>query len=265
MFYGALPSPYDIRDYKVKTNNKEILPERFELDFSNIEVKNQGVVSSCAPHAMSTILEYHTKGQYHLSTNFFYGIKRKLFGHNRPGMYMRDLCKLAVEYGDPLVEDCWGNYEVPICCPVAEAAFNNSETMRKAADFKMQSYFICNSIEEIKYALVHYGPVIICMEWYPDYYVKANILTKRGNRKSNGYHALVLYGYDETGFLCQNSWGEIWGNGGRFIIPYEIKIYEARGLVDVNNDTYIAPPNPHPFMNLIFKFINRVANFFLKK
>jgi hypothetical protein len=40
MFYGALPSPYDIRDYKVKTNNKEILPERFELDFSNIEVKN---------------------------------------------------------------------------------------------------------------------------------------------------------------------------------------------------------------------------------
>ena len=67
--YGCALSPFDSRDYKVSAT-KEQLPETFELDFSNVKVKNQGQVSSCVAHAMSTILEYHAHNTNELSTNF---------------------------------------------------------------------------------------------------------------------------------------------------------------------------------------------------
>lgn len=262
---GYIQSPYDIRDYKVKADPNEALPDSYILDFSNISVKNQGIVSSCTAHAMSTILEYHAKGNYNLSTNFFYGLQKSICGHDGKGMYLRDACKLAVDYGDPLLEDCWGNYEIPLCRPVAESAFRDREAMRCAADFRMKAYYYCIGIEDIKYALVHYGPVIIGAKWYPDYTVKNGVLVKTSNKKSNGSHALVIYGYNEQGFLCQNSWGELWGDKGRFLMPYEFKITEARGLIDMENDSYIAPPNPHPFINLVLKCINKIVNLFRKK
>lgn len=36
--YGCSLSPYDVRDYKVSISGE--LPVSYELDFSNIEVKN---------------------------------------------------------------------------------------------------------------------------------------------------------------------------------------------------------------------------------
>jgi hypothetical protein len=38
--FGCILSPIDLRDYKVCASGAP-LPERFELDFSNIRVKNQ--------------------------------------------------------------------------------------------------------------------------------------------------------------------------------------------------------------------------------
>ena len=261
---GSILSPYDIRDYGVAASTAAPLPETFELDFSNIEVKNQRNINSCVAHALSTILEYHAKGQYELSTNFFYGIQYKLCGYEGKGMYLRNACKIATEYGDPLREDCYGNYEIPDCRKVAEAAFDNEETMRKAADFKTKSYYKCNNNEEIKYALVNYGPILASIQWYPDYTVRNGILVKSSNKKSDSYHAIVIYGYNEQGFLCQNSWGRFWGNNGRFILPYNIKIQEARGLIDFDNQNYIAPPKPNKFLNYIYKILNYIINLFKK-
>jgi len=41
--------------------------------------------------------------------------------------------------------------------------------------------------------------------------------------KAEGGHAVLLCGYkDETkNFLVRNSWGEDWGSGGYFWMPYE--------------------------------------------
>ena len=263
MNYGSKLSPYDIRDYKI-AGAIEQLPETFELDFSNIPVKNQGSVNSCVAHAMSTILEYHTRGRNDLSTNFFYGIQNSYCGHNGQGMYLRDACKIATKLGDPIYQDCPGNDEVPNCRPIAEEAYVNELTMQRAEDFKTKSYYLCNTIEEIKYALVHYGPILASVQWYNDYVVKNGVLTG-GNSKDYGYHAIVIYGYNETGFLCQNSWGRLWGRGGRFILPYDIPVREARGLIDVDNEEYISPPKPNAFLNFIYKIINYIVNLFRKK
>ena len=97
-------------------------------------------------------------------------------------------------------------------------------------------------------------------QWYKDYKVKNGVLVD-GYSEDYGYHALVVYGYNEQGFLVQNSWGKNWGNKGRFILPYDIKIAEARSLIDINNDDYIIPNKPNKFMEFLYKLLNNIVNF----
>ncbi len=44
-----------------------------------------------------------------------------------------------------------------------------------------------------------------------------------GNEKSLGGHAVLAVGYDDTKqmFLVRNSWGNGWGIGGYFWMPYQ--------------------------------------------
>lgn len=260
--FGCILSPIDLRDFKVSATAQS-LPESFELDFSKVKIKNQGSVGSCVAHAMSTILEYHANSEYNLSTNFIYGIRKELYSQEGRGMYLRDACKIATNYGDPLEKDCPGNVEVPKVYDIASKAMDNKQIMDTAALFRTKSYYSCKTNEDIKYALVNYGPVIISVKWYNDYKVKNGILTG-GKSKDYGYHALVCYGYNEQGFLIQNSWGKSWGKGGRFILPYDIKIREARGLIDLENDEYLPPKEHGEVIDILYKLLNTLINFVTK-
>lgn len=257
--FGCILSPIDLRDFKVSATAQP-LPEQFELDFSNIRVKNQGSVGSCVAHAMSTILEYHARGNHNLSTNFIYGIRKKLYAQEGTGMYLRDACKIVTNYGDPLEIDCPGNTEVPKTYEIAEKAMENQQIMETAALFRTKSYYSCKTIEDIKYALVNYGPVIISIKWFSDYRVVNGILVG-GNSKNYGYHALVCYGYTPKGFLIQNSWGKTWGRTGRFLLPYEIPVREARGLIDLDNNEYLPPKKPGLVLDFLYKMLNIWINF----
>jgi hypothetical protein len=37
----------------------------------------------------------------------------------------------------------------------------------------------------------------------------------------DGGHAFIILGYDETGFIIQNSWGKEWGTGGQAVLTYQ--------------------------------------------
>ena len=255
---GCKLSPVDLRDYKICAGAQ--LPDSFELDFSDIKVKNQGSVSSCVAHAMSTILEYHAHSNYQLSTNFIYGIRKALYNQQGKGMYLRDACKIVANYGDPLLADCPGNNEISKVYEIAEIAMSNDKIMNTASAFRIKSYFSCNTIDEIKTALVNYGPVLISVKWFKDYKVVDGVLTG-GNSEPSGYHALVCYGYTPEGLLIQNSWGKYWGDEGRFILPYSIKVREARGIVDLANDEYLPPKKPNKILNSLYKMLNTIINF----
>lgn len=175
-------------------------------------------------------------------------------------MYLRDACKIATQYGDTLYNDCPGNDEIPQCYNIASEIFRDEEAMKKASDFRTQSYYSCKTIDEIKYALMNYGPLLASLKWYSDYKTTKDGVLIGGASNDYGYHAIVVYGFNEIGFLCQNSWGRFWGNDGRFIVPYSIKFEEARGLIDMNNDTYITPPKPNKYLNALYKMINFIIN-----
>lgn len=52
-------------------------------------------------------------------------------------------------------------------------------------------------------------------------------IPRRGGRAEHPGHAYAIVGYDETGFLIQNSWGTEWGSHGYALLPYDDWIANA--------------------------------------
>lgn len=253
----------DLRDYHINKNvaAAQDYPEEFSLDTSWMKVKNQGRVSSCVAHAMSTILEYHMKGEVDLSTNFIYGIQNKLCGHDGQGMYLNDALKIAKEYGDMMEVDCGGNIEVPNCWEPAEEALEDVEKASRAKWFRIKSYYSCKDENSIKYALMNYGPLLIAVKWYDKYKIKDDQLIFDTTTNYGG-HAMVCYGWNKDGWLIQNSWGRTFAGDGRFVLPYSSPFREAKGVVDMPNEgDIVVPSRDNKIWDFILKLVSTVVNF----
>lgn len=263
--YGCKPPVKDVRDFKLsKSAVDEHLPVAY-IPNCLPPVKNQRSVSSCVAHATSSILEYHDlkAGRNTLSTNFIYGIQKQLCGHDGSGMYLRDACKIAKDYGDMLEDDCPGNTEVPECWEIAENAVNDANKVTKAGHFKIKSYFSCSNADDIKRALYKYGPVLGSIKWYRNYECDKDGVLRGVQKGDYGHHAIMIYGWNATGFLCQNSWGTLWNGNGGFILPYDIPFADAKGFVDAD-DTDLIKPRRGTFVDYIYKIVNYLLNLFKK-
>lgn len=51
--------------------------------------------------------------------------------------------------------------------------------------------------------------------------LKGMVIPPAKDPSQNGGHAFALVGYNEFGFIVQNSWGPVWGAGGFGILPFE--------------------------------------------
>lgn len=263
-YLGCKPSKKDLRNYKIKATAAQIqdLPEEYCLKQYG-KIKNQGSVGSCVAHSMSSILEYHDKGKNTLSTNFIYGIKRQLFDDTTHGMYLSDACKIASKYGDMLETDCKGNSEVPNCFYAAEDAFKDQDKLNKAYSFHIKSYFSCKTPQDIKVAIHKYGPVAACVKWYNGSKASTDGTFKFNTKRDYCYHCIMLYGWNKDGFICQNSFGKSWGDEGRFILPFDYPINEAKGIVDAETTSdNIVIPKRNKFLDIIYKTINWFLNLF---
>ena len=258
--FGCLPPRYDSRDYKLqKACRAEPMPESFQL-FRLPEVKNQGMTSSCTAHAASSILEYFNGGTPRLSTQFLYGIKCAVSGHQTRGMCLGDACRIAQKFGDMLYEDCPGNEEVPGCFQKAELALDDAPKAERAAYFRIASYYTCKTVEDIKYAIVHHGPVLASIRWYDNFRATGNGILRGKESGKYAYHAVMLYGFNEDGFMAQNSWGRLWGRDGRFLIPYSIPIREAKAMIDMENTGDLVIPPRGKIIDVIYKAVNWLVN-----
>lgn len=261
---GALRPTTDVRDYKLKASAvcAADLPSEYTCEIK-AKVKNQGSVNSCVAHAMASILEHHDGGENKLSTNFIYGGQYSICNREGAGMYLRDACKIVNTYGDPLEADCRGNTEVTDCYSIADATLANEDAMRIAERFKIKSYANLIGTQNVKYAIMNYGPVLGTVKWYYDTKVVDGVM-QTSHTGDYGYHAIVLYGWNEEGFLMQNSWGRDWGEGGRAILPYSYGLEEAKGIVDADNDDIVVPAR-NWLLDFVYEIINFICNLFSKK
>ncbi len=267
-YKGCIPSKYDARDYRLKAAGSTSLPEAFTINRLP-KVKDQGAVNSCVAHSTSSILEYHDMMEGNsttLSTNFLYGIQKQLCGYEGMGMYLRDVCKIVNTYGDMLESDCPGNVEVPKAHSIAEEAIKDETKVKKASNFKIASYVRLTKENDIKRAIMSYGPVLASVKWYNTFHCNDQHVLVGEKSGDYGYHAVMLYGWCKEGYLVQNSWGKNWGKQGRFVLPFDTGVREAWQMVDAESDEVVKPVRG-PIIDIIYRVINYIINIFerLKK
>jgi C1A family cysteine protease len=262
--FGALKPKVDVRDYKVAAAAAEY-PESYLCE--NLPpIKNQKSVSSCVAHATATILEAFNKtetGRFTpLSTNFIYGMQGVAFGRLESGMYLRDACKIVKEYGNATESSVGGNTEQPKCTEWLKEKLTD-KIYEEAKNYRIESYAKCKTANDIKYALMNYGPVLSSVKWYKKYTSKDGVLTFN-KTSEHGYHAIMICGWNKKGWVCQNSWGKKWNGDGTFIYPFEEAFRETWAFVDASN-TDIITPKSNRFFNRIYKIINFIVNLFKSK
>lgn len=260
--FNNLVSPFDIRDYKIAVTSTEF-PDTFVLP--EVTVKNQGSTGSCVAHACSSVVEFHNKRQENtntvFSTEFIYGY-RPIGYYIGEGMYIRDALKTLQKVGDCPLSDLKGNHKCPEAMESVEAKLD--ELKDKAYPHRVSTYAKVATVEEIKQALMDFGYVVVSMPWHKDYKLKNGVYTYTSDETS-GYHCVVVYGWNKTGWLVHNSWGSGWGKKGKFIVPFDFEWREAWAVTDnIIGEGDIVRPEDNWLIKIFSKFINFIVRLFSK-
>ncbi len=260
--FSNLVSPYDARDYRIAVTTKEF-PKTFVLP--EVSVKNQGSTGSCVAHACSSVVEYHNKRQEGtdtiFSTEFIYGYRPAGY-YVGEGMFIRNALKTLRDVGDCPLDVLKGNNKCPKAMEKVEA---NLEEFKSAAyPHRISTYAKVSSVDEIKQALMDFGYVVVSMPWHEDYKLVDGVYTFTSN-KNRGLHCVVIYGWDERGWLVHNSWGKSWGKKGKFVVPFDFKWREAWAVTDkIVGEGDVVRPADNWFIKTFAPIVNKLVNLFWK-
>lgn len=255
IFNSAVKSSYDIRDYTIKPETD--FPKEFAL--STVPVKNQWSKPTCTAHALSSVCEYHhlrQHGEYaRFSTEFIYGLRENGY-YIGDGMSIRDGLNTLLKYGDVYESDCEGNHDYEKAMSAVSKDVDNLKEL--AYPHRISAYFKINGADELKTALMKHGVVVASMKVYDKYTLKNDVYTY-DTKNDYGMHAVLIYGWNEKGWLVQNSWGYLWGGDGRFVIPFDFEFNEMWGITDdITED--IVQPKRNKWLDAIYAFINKIIN-----
>ena len=93
----------------------------------------------------------------------------------------------------------------------------------EAKNYRTFHHAVCENVDDIRYALVFGVPVVIAVRVDQAFNQHQGADLYRWQGGTTGYHALCVIGYDnqKQAFRVQNSWGQQWGDGGRFWVGYD--------------------------------------------
>lgn len=225
-------SPYDARDYVMETSI-ENFPTSYEL--GELPVKNQGSVGSCVAHAVSELVEYINRwqeGSYtKMSTGYIYGNREYETTKLKGGYYTRLAMKVLKNRGI-----CsWDSFPYNVEMPKAETLYlaRDKSIDDEAYKNRVSTYFQIKDDNSAKAMLMDDMPIVCSLRW--DGSVKCdenNIVSFPNGSRAKGGHCVLIVGWNENGWIIQNSWGKSWGNNGRATIPYNAPIKEMWGVSD---------------------------------
>lgn len=259
MYYGCKKEIEDKRDYKayVCSTKPDIFPEKYEISIPT--VKDQGIVNSCVAHSLASFLEETYKdSNTQFSTGFIYGYRPIGYSQDE-GMYPREAIKTLLKVGDVPKDKFNHNKEMPEIKKLVE---DNFDSLKLLADiYKIHSYARIYTNNEIKKLLYNDITVPISIPIYNNMqYDKDTFIVQGPCGKCDGYHMILLVGWNEKGFILQNSWGKDWGNNGRAILPYGYPIDSAWAISTEENSVYTYTTLWQKVYTLLIKVINRLKN-----
>lgn len=227
--FGVIPDDIDDRDWiyesihpptrsassihhAVRQALGESIPKKLDLRPDMPPVRNQGGRGTCAAFVGATIKVWQEWNDYHfqgfMSPNYIYYHRM-----NKPGkgMTSRDVFTILKTHGICAENRFpYTSYE-PGSIP--------DEALKEGPRHKISGYAYVKTVEGVKHALAMYGP---CYMSIPVYNYGWRLWAPSDtNNKLKGYHAVTLVGYNKSGFIVRNSWGNGWVNKGDTIFPYE--------------------------------------------
>jgi len=205
------------------------LPEYFNwrdingTDFTT-SIKTQGQCPSCEAYALVAVLE--TIVQYQVGYTFDIDLSEAhLFfypgGTCRWGVNASQAADYLVNFGVP-DEGCFPDPLRSYDSPFESVPGWENRTV------KIESWgWVENDEDEIKKALIEYGPLVICFPVYEDFmYYKRGVYRHKWGERTGG-HLVALVGYDDSEqcWIVKNSWGDQWGDDGWFKMGYDPKMF----------------------------------------
>jgi C1A family cysteine protease len=222
--------PADLRDYKFSSPHlslKDSQPKSFTLRPKMAPILNQGNIGDCVCNAYALAIATMTLGSktVNMSRLMNYAVARVITGGtvtNDSGLYVRDAAKCISNYG-VCQETAWPYIEKNFSVLPPLSAFQSLKL------FKSFTYTaVSQNLESLKSCLLSSYPIIFGFMVYTSFLT--NAVAKSGivpmpntsKEKIEGGHCTNIIGYDDARqvFICANSWGTGWGDGGYFYMPY---------------------------------------------
>ncbi|MGN5516742.1 peptidase C1 [Xanthomonas hortorum pv. gardneri] len=207
---GALPASVDLRGFA-------------------IEPGDQGQVNSCASWSTA-----HTLGGWYANAGK-QAVKRfaPMYLYSQvnngvdEGSYIETNLDTALLQGiDTEQHYSWGNYNwknKPTAADRASAANHRTPYKKYTVIYSGSGNGKAPLIEQIKRALAASTPVVIgfnTRQGFDD--LGANEVDNDTTSPINGGHAVVALGYNQSGLIIENSWGENWGSRGFGTLSWEV-------------------------------------------
>lgn len=229
---GAIPSPYDSRDYTLARSNRILLEERPKIYIPTIQMtqKNQGNVGKCVAAAKSIIREnkeFKQSGKIVVFSEDFLYANREADHYKGEGMYPREACDSLLKKGIvPLDYFNYPNKEysllAPLLAPLLEALLPLAEPR------KISAYYKTTTQAERELSLLNLGSQTFTFPVYSSFFKTGRDgIIPEPSGELNGYHEMAVYGWDEDFWYGQNSWGSYWGNKGRWKYRKSFPIQES--------------------------------------
>jgi hypothetical protein len=132
-------------------------------------------------------------------------------------------------YRSAVLKDPWRENDDEARLPDADSALDFGTSVRAGAEAvtelgRLKSYVWAFELQPVIEWVLTEGPVVLGTNWYssfarPD---AEGIVRVVANASVVGGHAYLLRGVDTRRALarCSNSWGDIWGLSGEFMLPF---------------------------------------------
>jgi hypothetical protein len=238
----ALPDPFDKRDleYRPRLEPLPVVLDQRQGTDERYVMRQDG--NSCTGHALAAAInavlarpapaadDGPAREPYpHVSPYMLYRLARRydeFAGDSDVGSSLRGGLKGWFNHG-VLLEGDW-----PVLLQDPEPDLDDEAIVEKARERPLGAFYrvspyrlddMQSAISELSAicasAVVHEGwvaPVELTRKGE-----NLRVIVRPANARVLGGHAFALVGYNEVGFLVQNSWGPDWGKGGFATLPYE--------------------------------------------
>jgi hypothetical protein len=259
---NAVPDPFDERDLEYRPRLEPLPPTLDRRDPAKARFVLQQKGNSCTGHAVATVINTvlaraaraaqsangATKGKKApiilVSPYMLYRLALRydeFAGEEDVGSSLRGVFKGWFHHGVTLEAD-WPSLKMKREPDLDDPAF-----IDKCRDRPLGAFYRINPyrLDDMQSAISELNAIavssVIHEGWVTPERLQKNtgetlyLIRRDVNSRALGGHAYALVGYNDIGFLVQNSWGTKWGKGGFATLPYD-------DWLDSAYDAWVARP-----------------------